>query len=43
LLLPMLTTRAAYASALVAGMVAVVASGLPLGLGLLTDLGLRPV
>jgi predicted branched-subunit amino acid permease len=35
LLLPMLTTRAAYASALVAGAVAVVASGLPLGLGLL--------
>jgi predicted branched-subunit amino acid permease len=35
LLLPMLTTRAAYAAALVAAVVAVAASGLPLGLGLL--------
>jgi branched chain amino acid efflux pump len=35
LLLPMLTTRAAYAAAATGGLVAVLASGLPLGSGLL--------
>ena len=35
LLLPMLTSRPAYAAAAAGGLVAVVTSGLPLGLGLL--------
>jgi predicted branched-subunit amino acid permease len=39
LLLPMLTTRAAYGAALTGGIVAVAASGLPLGLGLLVGAG----
>ena len=36
LVLPMLTSKASYAAAAVGGLVAVAASGLPLGLGLLT-------
>ena len=39
LLLPMLTHRAAYGSAVAGGIVAVAASGLPLGLGLLVGAG----
>ena len=39
LLLPMLTHRAAYAAAATGGIVAVMASGLPLGLGLLVGAG----
>jgi predicted branched-subunit amino acid permease len=39
LLLPMLTTKAAYSAAATGGIVAVAASGLPLGLGLLVGTG----
>jgi predicted branched-subunit amino acid permease len=39
LLLPMLTTKAAYGAAAAGGIVAVAASGLPLGLGLLVGAG----
>lgn len=39
LLLPMLTTKAAYSAAAAGGVVAVAASGLPLGLGLLAGAG----
>jgi predicted branched-subunit amino acid permease len=39
LLLPMLTNRATYGAAVTGGIVAVAASGLPLGLGLLVGAG----